>query len=67
MIKLIRLDNDKILKRIAFIKSSDTFNNKTENPINSYSSYLLELKQLEKLLINPFIKEEDKWLYLELI
>jgi len=67
VIKLIRLDNDKILKRIAFIKSSDTFNNKTENPINSYSSYLLELKQLEKLLINPFIKEEDKWLYLELI
>ena len=67
MTKLIRLDNDKILKRIAFIKSSDTFNNKTENPINSYSSYLLELKQLEKLLINPFIKEEDKWLYLELI
>ena len=67
MIKLIRLDNDKILKRLAFIKSSDTFNNKTENPINSYSSYLLELKQLEKLLINPFIKEEDKWLYLELI
>ena len=67
MIKLIRLDNDKILKRIAFIKSSDTFKNKTENPINSYSSYLLELKQLEKLLINPFIKEEDKWLYLELI